>query len=124
MEAKNEKEGVYWELSDRNQEYKGQPYFLDEYGGTRYFPGSKLPDDLEERNLWVDGINIFYERIEGLTEIILETEYISGYTFTQLTDVEQEVNGIYYYDRTPKFDLKRINKIFNREPTKYNNKEK
>lgn len=27
-------------------------------------------------------------------------------------DVEQEKNGIYYYDRTPKFDMNRIKAIF------------
>ena len=32
------------------------------------------------------------------------------------TDVEQEQNGIYYYDRTPKFDMKRIHAIFSKTP--------
>ena len=27
-----------------------------------------------------------------------------GFCYTQLTDVEQEVNGLYTYDRQPKFD--------------------
>ena len=41
---------------------------------------------------------------------------IWGYCYTQLTDVEQEQNGIYYYDRTPKFDMKRIHAIFSKTP--------
>lgn len=32
--------------------------------------------------------------------------------YTQLTDVEQEVNGVYTYDRKPKFDIKRLKSIF------------
>jgi len=32
--------------------------------------------------------------------------------YTQLTDVEQEVNGIYTYDHKPKFDIKRLKSIF------------
>ena len=36
---------------------------------------------------------------------------------TQLTDVEQEKNGIYYYDRTPKFDIARIKSIFEKIPS-------
>lgn len=40
-----------------------------------------------------------------------------GFCYTQLTDVEQEQNGIYYYDRTPKFDMKRIKAIFERIPS-------
>jgi beta-glucuronidase len=34
-----------------------------------------------------------------------------GYCYTQLTDVFQEHNGIYYFDRRPKFDLERIRRI-------------
>jgi hypothetical protein len=34
-----------------------------------------------------------------------------GFCYTQLTDVEQELNGIYYYDRTEKFDAQRLYKI-------------
>ena len=29
---------------------------------------------------------------------------------------EQEQNGVYYYDRTPKFDTKLIHAIFSRNP--------
>jgi hypothetical protein len=31
-----------------------------------------------------------------------------GYCYTQLTDVFQEQNGIYTFDRRKKFDMKRI----------------
>jgi hypothetical protein len=34
-----------------------------------------------------------------------------GYCYTQLTDVFQEQNGIYFFDRTPKFDLGRLRQI-------------
>jgi hypothetical protein len=35
-----------------------------------------------------------------------------GYCYTQLTDVEQEQNGLYTYDRKPKFDPAIIHPIF------------
>ena len=34
-----------------------------------------------------------------------------GFCYTQLTDVEQERNGLYYYDRTPKFDAAKLHAI-------------
>ncbi len=34
-----------------------------------------------------------------------------AFCYTQLYDIEQEVNGLYYYDRRPKFDPKRIYEI-------------
>jgi len=37
---------------------------------------------------------------------------VTGWCYTQLTDVEQEQNGIYNYDRTAKFELARVAKIF------------
>jgi hypothetical protein len=38
------------------------------------------------------------------------------YCYTQLTDVEQEQNGIYAYDRSSKFDMRRIAAILGRNP--------
>jgi beta-glucuronidase len=37
-----------------------------------------------------------------------------GYCFTQLTDVFQEKNGIFTFDREPKFDLGRIRALHSR----------
>ena len=31
-----------------------------------------------------------------------------GYCYTQLTDIDQEQNGIYKFDRSPKFDAERL----------------
>ena len=41
---------------------------------------------------------------------------ICGFCYTQLTDVEQEQNGIYCYDRSEKFDMSRIKAIFSMTP--------
>lgn len=61
----------------------------------------------------------FYARLEGQVKAVLSlSEQIWGYCYTQLTDVEQEQNGIYYYDRSPKFDMERIRSIFQLEPEK------
>ena len=38
-----------------------------------------------------------------------------GFCYTQLTDVEQEQNGVYYYDRTPKFDTEFFRAVNSRE---------
>lgn len=35
---------------------------------------------------------------------------------TKSGDVEQEQNGIYFYDRTAKFDMARIKAIFSKKP--------
>ncbi len=104
---------VYPELS---APYQGQPYLVDEYGGT--FWTADYPNHPEKvgkgRNTWGYGKSArqVEDEIKALTEVLLEQPNISGFVFTQLTDVEQEVNGIYTYDRKPKFDINRLKSIF------------
>jgi hypothetical protein len=54
----------------------------------------------------------FYARLRGQVEAIVSNPEICGFCYTQLTDVEQEQNGIYFYDRSLKFDMKIIKEIF------------
>lgn len=81
-----------------------QPLFVSEYGGIGFC--------LErEGNAWSYGqaaatLEEFYERYRGLTHALLDNPYIMGFCYTQLTNVEQEQNGIYTYaERAPKFDI-------------------
>jgi hypothetical protein len=46
-------------------------------------------------------------------------DHCCGYCYTQLTDVEQEKNGIYFYNRSEKFDMERVREIFSRVPKRY-----
>ena len=68
--------------------------------------------DNSGKNIVDKTIKEVYERMEKLTEIVLKTKHIQGFCYTQLTDVEQETNGIYLYDRKTKFNMKLIKKIF------------
>ena len=76
-----------------------RPTFISEYGGIFW--------DVEG-NGWgygkVKTEEEFKERFKGLTEALLQNPFICGFCYTQLTDVEQEVNGLYTYHREPKFD--------------------
>jgi hypothetical protein len=46
-------------------------------------------------------------------EAVFASEILWGYCYTQLTDVEQEINGILTYDRQPKCDLNKIKELNN-----------
>ena len=50
----------------------------------------------------------FHARFDGLTGVLLDDPDMFGYCYTQLTDVFQEENGIYRFDRTEKLDVTRI----------------
>ncbi|MGE5557222.1 MAG: glycoside hydrolase family 2 protein [Bacillota bacterium] len=85
------------------QKYEGQPYMVSEYGGIWWNPGQK------DEKSWGYGNRPqseaeFLKRYEGLTRVLLANPKICGFCYTQLYDVEQEVNGLYTYDRKPKFD--------------------
>ena len=97
----------------------GLPYILDEFGGIKWVVPSHRGNNSEA---WGYGSSPkteeeFFRRLSGQVKAILELDdYICGYCYTQLTDVEQEQNGIYNYDRTPKFDIKKLYNIFSKKP--------
>lgn len=95
------------------------PYFVDEFGGIKWSSNQEVNS---RDSSWGYGNaprtkEEYLQRLEGQVARILElSDQVWGYCYTQLTDVEQEQNGIYYYDRSPKFDTETIYKIFSRNP--------
>jgi beta-galactosidase/beta-glucuronidase len=110
--------GVWRNHPEQEVDYEGQPYLVDEFGGIKWIPeGRRAYAD----NSWGYGgapqtVEEFYSRLKGQVDAILSQGHIGGYCYTQLTDVEQEQNGIYNYDRSAKFDMRRIAAIFARNP--------
>ena len=103
-------DGHYF-LKDKQQYAPGQPLFMSEYGGTRWAPGEEgwgygdAPKTPEE----------VIARIKGLTDALLDNPAMLGFCYTQLTDVEQEKNGLYTYDRRAKFNPAVIHAILSRK---------
>lgn len=101
-------DGEYYEPHPKRQSYGGQPYFVSEYGGAWWAPGKEngwgygdAPKSEEE----------FAARYNGLTSSLLSSKNVCAFCYTQLTDVEQECNGIYSFDRSPKFSEEIYQKI-------------
>lgn len=91
----------------KRQSYAGEPYFISEYGGIKWADPQEgwgygnAPKTLDE----------YVERFAALTAALLNNDRVCGLCYTQLYDVEQERNGIYYYSRKPKFDDETIAKL-------------
>ena len=87
--------------------YRGEPILITEFGGIAFATadpeswGYRTVSDAEE----------LLERYGALVSALLESEVVQGFCYTQLTDVEQEINGLLTYDRRPKADLSRIREI-------------
>jgi hypothetical protein len=87
--------------------YRGEPILITEFGGIAF--ESADPGHWGYRT--VPGAEELVERYEALVSALLESEVVQGFCYTQLTDVEQEINGLLTYDRRPKADLSRIREI-------------
>ena len=86
--------------------------FVSEYGGI----GWKMDGDQG----WGYGNSVkseeeFMARLEGLTAVMREDKNIMGFCYTQLTDIEQEQNGLLTYDREFKFAPERIHAILSKK---------
>ena len=110
-EAFGKGEGTFWERFPKNEQCpEGTPMFVSEYGGIRWTPQETA------RNAWGYGQaprteQEFFDRYRSLTDALLDNPRMFGFCYTQLTDVEQECNGVYFYDRKPKFDVAKFREI-------------
>jgi hypothetical protein len=95
----------------RGMDYNGAPLYLSEFGGIAYIPeGAQVPAE----SWGYSGVEKTREsalaRLRGQYEAIAGLPFI-GICYTQLTDVEQEINGLMTYDRKLKFDPKVLREI-------------
>jgi beta-galactosidase/beta-glucuronidase len=93
--------------------YAGQPYFVSEFGGIWWDPEAAAAAGTDRSESWGYGDRVrdeeeFHARFAGLTGVLLADPDMFGYCYTQLTDVMQERNGIYRFDRTEKLDVARV----------------
>ena len=94
-------------LFSGDYKYSGQPVIMSEYGGIKmnsdkgWGYGNQVRDE-----------NEYLERFKGLNDAIRKTEYMTGFCFTQLTDVQQEINGLVDENRNDKFSIDVIKNIY------------
>jgi beta-galactosidase/beta-glucuronidase len=84
------------------QPHRGEPLILSECGGLNYHPD---PSRTRFGYGVADSAEDLLERYDKLIGAIQESPGLAGYCYTQLTDTEQETNGLLFADRTPKLDV-------------------
>lgn len=87
--------------------YRGQPVIISEFGGIAF--------DNDDRG-WGYGKKVkdsedFLARFDAVTTAIKKLPYVCGYCYTQVTDVQQEINGLMDADRNFKVNPERIREI-------------
>ncbi|MCR5741122.1 MAG: glycoside hydrolase family 2 [Gammaproteobacteria bacterium] len=83
----------------KGYKYNGEPIIISEFGGTS--------NVLNQNDGWGYGSTVksdkeYEDRLRSLFKVIKDNDLISGYCYTQVSDVRQEVNGLYTMDRRPK----------------------
>jgi len=89
--------------------YNGTPLYLSEMGGIAYIP----PGAISYGKSWgYAGVEKTEEdafaRLTQLFQGVAKLHNLAGICYTQLTDVEQEANGLLTYDRKPKFNPAKV----------------
>lgn len=86
------------EVFDPGFSYRGEPVLVTEFGGL----GFRASDGWGYQEL--GDSTQFVEEYAALVRALMQPGPVQGFCYTQLTDVEQEQNGLAGYDRTPKVD--------------------
>lgn len=92
--------------------YNGSPIMLTEFGGIAYrINAPQTSNEFGYGNIEPTKER-FLTRLGGLVKAVRANKAIVGYCYTQLTDVEQEINGLMTYDRKPKASPEEFRRIF------------
>jgi beta-galactosidase/beta-glucuronidase len=101
-------------LFARGSRYRGQPIVLSEVGGFLNIP-TGIPES--KRDLLYNFYASFNTPEELLAKYrdlmhgIASMKFLAGFCYTQLTDIEQEINGLLTFDRQPKVPAEAISDI-------------
>jgi beta-galactosidase/beta-glucuronidase len=85
--------------------YRGEPIVVSEFGGVALAGSSGFG--------WSEaaGAGELLETYRGMVEALMQPGPVEGFCYTQLTDTEQEQNGLLTFDRRPKLDPGRIRRV-------------
>jgi beta-galactosidase/beta-glucuronidase len=98
-------------------QYRGQPVVLSEVGGFLALPEETPPgkrDRLYQFYPAYRSADELLAKYEDLMHGLADLPFLAGFCYTQLTDIEQEVNGLLTYSRRPKVDPERVAAIHRR----------
>ncbi|HEV7745220.1 MAG TPA: glycoside hydrolase family 2 TIM barrel-domain containing protein [Pyrinomonadaceae bacterium] len=98
-------------LFARGSKYRGQPIILSEVGGFLAIPPEVSAEKRDMLYQFYDSFQTSDELLEkyrDLMEGIASLKFLAGFCYTQLTDIEQEINGLLTYHRQPKLPAEQI----------------
>lgn len=96
-------------LFAEGEKYAGEPVLLTEFGGRAFQTDAK-------GEAWgysgaAQNEEAFLKQLGSIMQGVYSCNF-QGYCYTQLTDVQQEVNGLLTAERKPKVDMQKLKAIF------------
>src|SRR4030095_2651355 len=101
-------------LFARGSKYRGQPIVLSEVGGFLAIPPDIPPEKRDLLYQFYDSFQTPEELLEKYRDLVkglAALSFLAGFCYTQLTDIEQEINGLLTYDRRPKLPSEEVARI-------------
>lgn len=106
-----------YDEKDSRQHYDWKtPLFMSEYGGTFWNADGnarRKQDEAWRRWKEPESEQEVIDRYVGLTTVLLQSKHFCGFCYTQLVDIEQEMNGLFTYERGHKFSDESMRRIRN-----------
>ncbi|RYP80314.1 hypothetical protein DL770_006261 [Monosporascus sp. CRB-9-2] len=107
-------------IDEGTKHREGAPVLCTEFGGVNIKPAAASQGrDRDWGYTTASDPQDLLKRIESLMMAVVQAGHICGFVYTQLTDIEQEVNGLYSFDRKEKIPASEVKEIIDKAAKVY-----
>ncbi|KAI1264303.1 glycoside hydrolase family 2 protein [Xylariaceae sp. FL1019] len=118
--------GPIGDIDPATKHRPGAPVICTEFAGVNIAPKGAVGDEIQPQGGGGDwgyttasDATDLLKRVEALVKAVIQGSHCSGFVYTQLSDIEQEVNGLYSFDRKEKIPAAEVKKIFDAAQKSY-----
>lgn len=111
--------GPSGEVDEGSKHLRGAPVMCTEFGGVNV----AVQNDDSRKGNWgyttASDSDDLLRRVDDLIMATVKGGHVCGIVWTQLTDIEQEMNGLYTYDRREKVPAQQIKAVIEKAKAHY-----
>ncbi|KAI1368764.1 glycoside hydrolase family 2 protein [Xylaria arbuscula] len=118
--------GPIGDIDPATKHRPGAPVICTEFAGVNIAPSGTKGDEIQPQGGGGDwgyttasDASDLLKRIDALVKAVIRGSHVTGFVYTQLSDIEQEVNGVYSFDRKEKIPAAEVKKIFDAAQKSY-----
>ncbi|KAI0523723.1 glycoside hydrolase family 2 protein [Xylaria bambusicola] len=118
--------GPIGEVDPGTKHRPGAPVICTEFAGVNIAPTGAKSGEIQPQGGGGDwgyttasDASDLLTRIDALVKAVCQGSHVTGFVYTQLSDIEQEVNGVYSFDRKEKIPAAEVKRIFDTAKKSY-----